>query len=171
MYHHRSALPTSWLTCENAHNTYSPYPVPQYLYLDLTKHVLQSVAHSCLMFTPSKLSKLLGMTIFLLPVKRKEKTTQAVKTLPASFKEKRIPRAEAPCIPFTKRNKKEVNGDHEDDVQDEQHAVFKCTQTTPGLLSSANAPEVDNSPTSLDMLFSGFISQIRPPKTLSFHKI
>eukprot|EP00983_Pelagomonas_calceolata_P119792 1160640-Pelagomonas_calceolata.AAC.2 len=32
---------------------------------------------------------------------------QAVKTLPTSIKEKRIPRAEAPCIPFTKRNKKE----------------------------------------------------------------
>eukprot|EP00967_Tisochrysis_lutea_P139222 scaffold252566_cov18-Tisochrysis_lutea.AAC.3 len=41
---------------------------------------------------------------------------QAVKTLPASIKEKRIPRAEAPCIPFTKRNKKEVNGDQEGDT-------------------------------------------------------
>eukprot|EP00983_Pelagomonas_calceolata_P064343 1148081-Pelagomonas_calceolata.AAC.2 len=39
--------------------------------------------------------------------KKKRKTTQAVKALPASIKEKRIPRAEAPCIPFTKRNKKE----------------------------------------------------------------
>eukprot|EP00983_Pelagomonas_calceolata_P119883 1160649-Pelagomonas_calceolata.AAC.1 len=52
-----------------------------------------------------------------LPRKRKEekkrKATKAVKTLPASIKEKRIPRAEAPCIPFTKRNKKEVNGDQE----------------------------------------------------------
>eukprot|EP00983_Pelagomonas_calceolata_P049509 1141540-Pelagomonas_calceolata.AAC.1 len=38
--------------------------------------------------------------------KRKEKTTQAVKTLPTSIKEKGIPRAEAPCIPFTKRNKR-----------------------------------------------------------------
>eukprot|EP00983_Pelagomonas_calceolata_P055408 1144135-Pelagomonas_calceolata.AAC.1 len=31
---------------------------------------------------------------------------QAVKTLPTSIKEKMIPRAEAPCIPFTKRNKR-----------------------------------------------------------------
>eukprot|EP00983_Pelagomonas_calceolata_P126966 1161353-Pelagomonas_calceolata.AAC.3 len=31
---------------------------------------------------------------------------QAVKILPTSIKEKRIPRAEAPCIPFTKRNKR-----------------------------------------------------------------
>eukprot|EP00983_Pelagomonas_calceolata_P040152 1137480-Pelagomonas_calceolata.AAC.6 len=38
--------------------------------------------------------------------KRKRKTTQAVKTLPTSIKEKRIPRAEAPCIPLTKRNKR-----------------------------------------------------------------
>jgi len=38
---------------------------------------------------------------------KKRKTTQAVKTLPASIKEKRIPRAEAPCIPFTKRNKRQ----------------------------------------------------------------
>eukprot|EP00983_Pelagomonas_calceolata_P070157 1150673-Pelagomonas_calceolata.AAC.1 len=44
---------------------------------------------------------------------KKRKTTQAVKTLPASIKEKRKPRAEAPCIPFTKRNKNEVNGDQE----------------------------------------------------------
>eukprot|EP00983_Pelagomonas_calceolata_P005100 165724-Pelagomonas_calceolata.AAC.1 len=44
---------------------------------------------------------------------KKRKTTQAVKTLPASIKEKRIPRAEALCNPFTKRNKKEVNGDQE----------------------------------------------------------
>eukprot|EP00983_Pelagomonas_calceolata_P057271 1144997-Pelagomonas_calceolata.AAC.6 len=31
---------------------------------------------------------------------------QAVKTLPTSIKEKRKPRAEAPCIPFTTRNKR-----------------------------------------------------------------
>eukprot|EP00983_Pelagomonas_calceolata_P129039 1161572-Pelagomonas_calceolata.AAC.4 len=37
---------------------------------------------------------------------KKEKTTQAVKILPTSIKEKRLPRAEAPCIPFTKRNKR-----------------------------------------------------------------
>eukprot|EP00983_Pelagomonas_calceolata_P002419 81729-Pelagomonas_calceolata.AAC.1 len=35
---------------------------------------------------------------------REEKTEQAVKTLSTSIKEKRIPRGEAPCIPFTKRN-------------------------------------------------------------------
>eukprot|EP00983_Pelagomonas_calceolata_P065312 1148537-Pelagomonas_calceolata.AAC.1 len=46
-------------------------------------------------------------------VKKKRKPTQAVKTLPASIQEKKIPRAEAPCIPFTKRNKKEVKGDQE----------------------------------------------------------
>eukprot|EP00983_Pelagomonas_calceolata_P003347 109079-Pelagomonas_calceolata.AAC.1 len=44
---------------------------------------------------------------------KKRKTTQAVKVLPASIKEKGIPRAEALCVPFTKRNKKEVNGDQE----------------------------------------------------------
>eukprot|EP00983_Pelagomonas_calceolata_P027519 864327-Pelagomonas_calceolata.AAC.4 len=37
---------------------------------------------------------------------------QAVKTLAASIKEKRIPRAEALCIPFTK-GKKESNRDQE----------------------------------------------------------
>eukprot|EP00983_Pelagomonas_calceolata_P019082 599765-Pelagomonas_calceolata.AAC.1 len=31
---------------------------------------------------------------------------QEVKALPTSIKVKRIPRAEAPCIPFTKRNKR-----------------------------------------------------------------
>eukprot|EP00983_Pelagomonas_calceolata_P016340 516472-Pelagomonas_calceolata.AAC.1 len=31
---------------------------------------------------------------------------QAVKTLPTSIKENRMPRAEAPCILFTKRNKR-----------------------------------------------------------------
>eukprot|EP00983_Pelagomonas_calceolata_P007399 241345-Pelagomonas_calceolata.AAC.1 len=46
-------------------------------------------------------------------VEKKRNTTQAVKTLPASIKENRIPRAEAPCILFTKTNKKEVNGDQE----------------------------------------------------------
>eukprot|EP00983_Pelagomonas_calceolata_P114332 1160084-Pelagomonas_calceolata.AAC.6 len=35
--------------------------------------------------------------------KRKGKTTQAAITLPTSIKEKRIPRAEAPFIPFTKK--------------------------------------------------------------------
>eukprot|EP00983_Pelagomonas_calceolata_P059626 1146010-Pelagomonas_calceolata.AAC.5 len=30
---------------------------------------------------------------------------QAVKKLPTPIKEERIPRAEAPCIPFTERNK------------------------------------------------------------------
>eukprot|EP00983_Pelagomonas_calceolata_P075395 1152988-Pelagomonas_calceolata.AAC.1 len=44
---------------------------------------------------------------------KKGKITQAVKTPPTSIKEKKIPRAEAPCISFTKRNKKEVNGDQE----------------------------------------------------------
>eukprot|EP00983_Pelagomonas_calceolata_P128299 1161497-Pelagomonas_calceolata.AAC.12 len=38
--------------------------------------------------------------------KKEKKTTQAVKILPTSIKEKRIPRAEAPCILFTKRNKR-----------------------------------------------------------------
>eukprot|EP00983_Pelagomonas_calceolata_P074108 1152412-Pelagomonas_calceolata.AAC.1 len=37
---------------------------------------------------------------------KKRKTTQAVKTIPTSIKEKRIPKAEAPCIPFTKSNKR-----------------------------------------------------------------
>eukprot|EP00983_Pelagomonas_calceolata_P083197 1156108-Pelagomonas_calceolata.AAC.11 len=36
---------------------------------------------------------------------RKENTKQAVKTLLTSIEEKRIPRAKATCIPFTKRNK------------------------------------------------------------------
>eukprot|EP00983_Pelagomonas_calceolata_P097349 1158236-Pelagomonas_calceolata.AAC.1 len=36
---------------------------------------------------------------------KKRKTTQAVKALPTSTKEKRIPRAKAPCIPSTKRKK------------------------------------------------------------------
>eukprot|EP00983_Pelagomonas_calceolata_P081175 1155459-Pelagomonas_calceolata.AAC.2 len=31
---------------------------------------------------------------------------QAVRTLPTSTKEKRIPRSEAPCIPFTKSDKR-----------------------------------------------------------------
>eukprot|EP00983_Pelagomonas_calceolata_P083940 1156258-Pelagomonas_calceolata.AAC.5 len=31
---------------------------------------------------------------------------QAVEILPTAIKEKRIPRAEAPCIPFTKINKR-----------------------------------------------------------------
>eukprot|EP00983_Pelagomonas_calceolata_P058296 1145428-Pelagomonas_calceolata.AAC.2 len=43
---------------------------------------------------------------------KKLETTQAVKTFPTSIKEKRIPRAEAPCIRFTKRKQmKEVSGD------------------------------------------------------------
>eukprot|EP00983_Pelagomonas_calceolata_P058860 1145664-Pelagomonas_calceolata.AAC.1 len=37
---------------------------------------------------------------------KKRKTTQAVKTLPTSIKEKRLPRAEALCIPFTKKSKR-----------------------------------------------------------------
>eukprot|EP00983_Pelagomonas_calceolata_P031157 977816-Pelagomonas_calceolata.AAC.1 len=44
-------------------------------------------------------------------IRKKRKTTQAVKTLPISIKEKKISRAEAPCIPFTKRNKPKINGD------------------------------------------------------------
>eukprot|EP00983_Pelagomonas_calceolata_P124972 1161167-Pelagomonas_calceolata.AAC.2 len=44
---------------------------------------------------------------------KKRKTMQAVKTLLTSMKEKRILRAEAPCIPFTKRNKAEFNGNRE----------------------------------------------------------
>eukprot|EP00983_Pelagomonas_calceolata_P061045 1146643-Pelagomonas_calceolata.AAC.2 len=42
-----------------------------------------------------------------------KKTTQAVNTLPTSIKGRRIPRAEAPSILFTKRNKKEVYRDQE----------------------------------------------------------
>eukprot|EP00983_Pelagomonas_calceolata_P126533 1161312-Pelagomonas_calceolata.AAC.7 len=38
---------------------------------------------------------------------------QALKTLRTSIKEKRTPRTETPCIPFTKGKKKEVNGDRE----------------------------------------------------------
>eukprot|EP00983_Pelagomonas_calceolata_P116108 1160269-Pelagomonas_calceolata.AAC.4 len=38
--------------------------------------------------------------------REKGKTTQAAKTLPTLIQEKRIPRAEAPCIPFTERNKR-----------------------------------------------------------------
>eukprot|EP00983_Pelagomonas_calceolata_P003354 109463-Pelagomonas_calceolata.AAC.1 len=37
---------------------------------------------------------------------QERETTQAVKALPTSIKEKRIPRAEAPYNPFTKRNKR-----------------------------------------------------------------
>eukprot|EP00983_Pelagomonas_calceolata_P096347 1158119-Pelagomonas_calceolata.AAC.1 len=37
---------------------------------------------------------------------KKRNTAQAVKTLPTSIKEKRIPRAEALCVPFTKRKKR-----------------------------------------------------------------
>eukprot|EP00983_Pelagomonas_calceolata_P081552 1155616-Pelagomonas_calceolata.AAC.9 len=44
---------------------------------------------------------------------KKRKITQAVKTLPTSIKEKRVLRAETPCIPFTIRKKKEVNGEQE----------------------------------------------------------
>eukprot|EP00983_Pelagomonas_calceolata_P031248 981017-Pelagomonas_calceolata.AAC.1 len=47
----------------------------------------------------TRVSRLLGLK------RKKRKTTQAVKTLPTSIKEKKIPRAEAPCIPFTKRKK------------------------------------------------------------------
>eukprot|EP00983_Pelagomonas_calceolata_P043921 1139084-Pelagomonas_calceolata.AAC.2 len=39
-------------------------------------------------------------------MEKKRKTTQGIKTLPTSIKEKRIPRAEAPCNLFTKRNKR-----------------------------------------------------------------
>eukprot|EP00983_Pelagomonas_calceolata_P081072 1155414-Pelagomonas_calceolata.AAC.3 len=46
-----------------------------------------------------------GHGLCLMKIK-KRKTTQAVKTIPALLKEKRIPRAEAMCIPFTKRNKR-----------------------------------------------------------------
>eukprot|EP00983_Pelagomonas_calceolata_P005826 192071-Pelagomonas_calceolata.AAC.1 len=45
--------------------------------------------------------------VFKPDAEKKRKTTQAVKILPTSIKEKEVPRAEAPCIPFTKRNKKE----------------------------------------------------------------
>eukprot|EP00983_Pelagomonas_calceolata_P080997 1155376-Pelagomonas_calceolata.AAC.1 len=49
----------------------------------------------------------------LLTARKKRKTTQAVKTLPASIKGKRLPKAKGYNIPFTKRNKKEVKGDQE----------------------------------------------------------
>jgi len=39
-------------------------------------------------------------------LKRKETIYKAVKPLPTSIQEKRIPRAETPCIPYTKRNKR-----------------------------------------------------------------
>eukprot|EP00983_Pelagomonas_calceolata_P076012 1153242-Pelagomonas_calceolata.AAC.1 len=42
--------------------------------------------------------------------RKKIKTTQAVKTLPTSIKEKKIPRAKAPHIPSTKRVKKSQGG-------------------------------------------------------------
>eukprot|EP00967_Tisochrysis_lutea_P066456 scaffold86546_cov35-Tisochrysis_lutea.AAC.1 len=48
-----------------------------------------------------------------LGTRRKEKIMQAVKSLPTPIKEKRVPRAQAPCIPFTKRKSKEVKGDQE----------------------------------------------------------
>eukprot|EP00983_Pelagomonas_calceolata_P042383 1138485-Pelagomonas_calceolata.AAC.2 len=46
--------------------------------------------------------------------KRKETTAQAVRKLPTSTKEKRIPRAEAPCIPFPvcKHLNQKVVGSH-----------------------------------------------------------
>eukprot|EP00983_Pelagomonas_calceolata_P134569 1162073-Pelagomonas_calceolata.AAC.5 len=43
-------------------------------------------------------------------LEKKRKTTQAVKTLPASIKEKRIPMAEASCIPSTKEKRKDKWG-------------------------------------------------------------
>eukprot|EP00983_Pelagomonas_calceolata_P001237 42646-Pelagomonas_calceolata.AAC.1 len=66
-------------------------------------------------FLESKTKRKTAQAVNIFPTlneerKRKRETPQAVKTLPASTKEKKIPRAEAPCIPFTKRNKKEVNG-------------------------------------------------------------
>jgi len=46
-----------------------------------------------------------------LAYKQRKKATQAAKTLPTTIKEKRIPRAKAPCIPSTKNRK--INGDQE----------------------------------------------------------
>eukprot|EP00983_Pelagomonas_calceolata_P069570 1150410-Pelagomonas_calceolata.AAC.4 len=42
-------------------------------------------------------------------IRKKRKTTQAVKALPTLIKENRTPRAEAPCIPFTKSNKRKMS--------------------------------------------------------------
>eukprot|EP00983_Pelagomonas_calceolata_P130850 1161721-Pelagomonas_calceolata.AAC.1 len=44
---------------------------------------------------------------------KKRRTMQAAKTLPTSIKDKRIPWAEPPCIPFTKRDKERVNVDQD----------------------------------------------------------
>eukprot|EP00983_Pelagomonas_calceolata_P079046 1154513-Pelagomonas_calceolata.AAC.1 len=68
---------------------------------------------------------------------RKRKTTQAVKTLPTSIKEKRIPRAEAPCIPFTKRNKtKKSMGIRR--VTGSSPCLILVTRVERGLLKSAS---------------------------------
>eukprot|EP00983_Pelagomonas_calceolata_P111655 1159806-Pelagomonas_calceolata.AAC.11 len=68
------------------------------------------------MVCPSPSTPFLGKGYIAVPVyegssievkkRKRRKTTEAVKTLPTSIKEKRIPRAEALCIPFTKRNKR-----------------------------------------------------------------
>eukprot|EP00983_Pelagomonas_calceolata_P012568 402613-Pelagomonas_calceolata.AAC.4 len=50
---------------------------------------------------------------------------QAVKTLPTSIKEKRVPWAEAPCISFTKRNER-----------NESMGISRVTSSSPWLISA-----------------------------------
>eukprot|EP00983_Pelagomonas_calceolata_P102717 1158838-Pelagomonas_calceolata.AAC.11 len=69
--------------------------------------------------------------------KRKEKTTQAVQTLPTSIKEKRIPRAGAPCIPFTKRNKRRKSMGIRR-VTSSSPCLILVTRVEKGLLKSAS---------------------------------
>eukprot|EP00983_Pelagomonas_calceolata_P065717 1148703-Pelagomonas_calceolata.AAC.1 len=71
-FHHWCAPPT-----KNAQVSYFPCVLPKYLYLDLHKHIARNVAHFAFASTHSKLSKLHGMTAFLLPVAfGKERVTQ-----------------------------------------------------------------------------------------------
>eukprot|EP00983_Pelagomonas_calceolata_P073671 1152218-Pelagomonas_calceolata.AAC.2 len=55
--------------------------------------------------------------------KRKGKTTQAMKTLPTSIKEKRVPRAEAPCNPL-----------HQEKKRKRSMGIRRLTSSTPCLI-------------------------------------
>eukprot|EP00983_Pelagomonas_calceolata_P003842 124303-Pelagomonas_calceolata.AAC.1 len=83
--HHWCALPT-----KNAHVTYSPYILPEYLYLDLPKHIVCDVARFSL-------------------------CVHTLKVEQAPWNDAISPTCDL-C-------------GAQDDVQDEQHIVFKCTHT------------------------------------------
>eukprot|EP00983_Pelagomonas_calceolata_P104918 1159077-Pelagomonas_calceolata.AAC.4 len=67
------------------------------------------------------------------PHTEKTRTTQAMATLPTSIKEKRIPRAKAPCIPSTKRIKNR-SPSREEKKQSGIRRVTSSTTSSPCLI-------------------------------------